>query len=110
MLVSSEPKARAYVNHGRWVAECPNQYCHNAEGLEPRQAAFACTDRGCHLLAGIEWPDDPDGIWEALAERPDPATRNWFPHEHHLAVAWRVPHGQTPADLRAEAAEHGVVS
>lgn len=105
----------AYVNHGRWVADCPREYCGNAMKLEPRQATFTCRaldrqghDHGCGMQALIGWPADADEIWEALRLRPVAATRNWFPEGHDLAVRAGCPHGQSVADLLAENEEHGV--
>ncbi|MFC5744839.1 hypothetical protein [Actinomadura rugatobispora] len=102
--------ARAYVNHGRWVAGCPREFCTNALELQPRQARFSCTTvpDGCGLDAPIEWPPDADDIWAALMRRPVPATRNWFPTGHELAVRAGCPHGQTAADLLAEGEMYGV--
>ena len=97
---------RAYVNHGRWVADCVREFCNNAMRLEPRQAAYRCSN--CGLDAAIEWPADADEIWRVLERRPVPQTRNWFPAGHDLAVRAGCPHGQTVADLLAENEEHGV--
>lgn len=100
-------RARARVNHGRWIADCPRPYCANATRLEPRQSTFHCGgDGGCQLVAPVEWPPDADAIWQALLERPVPGTRNWYPHGHAEAVRMGLPHGQTEADLRAEHREH----
>lgn len=96
----------AYVNHGRWVANCCREYCNNALELEPRQARFQC--RNCGIVAGVVWPPDADEIWAALERRPVPQTRNWFPADHDLAVRAGCPHGQTVADLLAENEQHGV--
>lgn len=96
-------RARARVNHGRWIADCPRRYCANAVKLTPGQATFHCAgEGGCQMVASVEWPDDPDGIWQALLERPVPSTRNWYPPGYVEAVRLGLPHGQTPADLRAE--------
>ena len=99
-------RARAYVNHGRWIADCPRPYGGNAEALDPRQGAFHCSN--CRLLVSIEWPTDPDELWDVLAKRPVPQTRNWFPPGHELALRSGCPHGQTVADLEAENDEYGV--
>lgn len=96
----------AYVNHGRWIADCSREFCNNAMRLEPRQASFSCVN--CGLDAAVVWPADADEIWEVLGMRPVPETRNWFPEGHDLAVRAGCPHGQTPADLLAENEEHGV--
>lgn len=100
--------AVAYVNFGRWVADCPRQYCGNAVALEPKQVTFHCGSvGGCKLLAEVVWPVDADEIWEALSMRPVPGTRNWAPAGHRQAIACRVPDGQTVADLIAENYEYG---
>lgn len=95
--------ARAYVNYGRWVADCPVD-CGCALALQPGQTIFACQE--CQTVTQIDWPSNPDEIWEALAERPAPRTRNWFPEGHDLALRANLPHGQTPKELRDETAEH----
>ena len=97
------PKARAYVNHDRWIAECPYE-CGSARVLERSETMFLCTE--CKSVSQVEWPADPDGIWEALQERRLPRTRNWFPEEHPLALKCNLPHGQTPKELRDEQAEN----
>ncbi|MFC9088985.1 hypothetical protein [Nocardiopsis dassonvillei] len=97
--VSAVPM-RAYVNHGRWVADCIRPYCGSAEALRPGQSAVWCGN--CQLVAPVEWPPDPQGIWDALMVRPVPATRNWFPADHPLAVRHGCPHGQSPAELHDE--------
>lgn len=96
-------KARAYCNWGRWIADCPAD-CGGALALEPGQAVFHCPE--CHQLSETEWPKDPDGIWEALSERPVPNTRNWFPEGHTLALRAGCPHGQTVAQLNDETEEN----
>lgn len=96
-------KARAYVNHSRWIAECPFE-CGSARALEKGETFFQCSE--CLSISPVEWPADPDGIWEALAERRLPRTRNWFPPGHTLAVKCGLPHGQSPADLRNEQKEN----
>lgn len=94
----------AYVNHGRWLVDCVRRDCANAEQLTGGQSVAVC--QNCRLLLDVTWPADPDGVWDALACRPVPQTRNWYPTGHHLALRWGLPHGQTPADLRVETADH----
>ena len=36
---------QAYVNHGRWVADCPRPYCGNALKLTPNQAVFETLEK-----------------------------------------------------------------
>jgi hypothetical protein len=99
--------ARARVNHGRWIADCPRRYCANAVRLQPRQGSFHCSgEGGCQLVVPIEWPLDAEEIWAVLGERPVPSTRNWYPPSHVEAVRLGLPHGQTPADLREETAHY----
>lgn len=97
--------AQAYVNHGRWVADCPYQYCGNAVALEPKQTTFHCMG-GCQLITELRWPPDAEDITEALAARPFPLTRNWAPAGHRQAIATGFPDGQTVVDLVAETREH----
>jgi|SRR5688572_12525247 len=95
--------ARAYVNHGRWVADCPTT-CGGAEELEAGQTMFACEE--CFQISPVDWPSDADEIWNALQERPFNRVRHWYPAQHDLAVRAGIPHGQTPEELRQEATEY----
>jgi hypothetical protein len=97
-------KARAYVNFGRWIADCPYD-CGSALQLQPGQAQYQCVE--CRLFSSVEWPDNPDEIWEALNERPAPKNRNWFPEGHTLALRCGAPHGQSAKELRDETREFG---
>ena len=106
-LITSS-KARAYVNFGRWIADCPLN-CGNAVALEPNQNQFFCNSAGgCGHIAALEWPNNTAEIWDVLMERPMPKTRNWFPSNHDLALRSGSPHGQTVQALRDEAHENGV--
>lgn len=99
-------RVAAYVNVGRWVADCPRPYCGNAEELRLGQQVFECTVPECRLVAMVWWHRDAEAVWRELLRRPMPATRNWAPAQHRQAIACHVPHGQTVADLRAEFAAH----
>lgn len=96
-------KARAYVNYGRWIADCPVE-CGSALALKPGQSTFHCVE--CQSISTVEWPKNPDAIWEALQERPVRRNQNWFPKGHVLALKSGCPHGQTPKQLRDETKEH----
>lgn len=97
---------QAYVNHGRWVAECGRPYCGNAFKLDRNEMLYVCRgDGGCGFAAVVEWPSNADEIWEALMQRPVPATRNWIPFGHKLAERFGLPAGQTPRELLEEQAE-----
>lgn len=96
-------QARAYLNHGRWIADCPRD-CGSAMVLQARQTAYHCPE--CGHLCSVEWPPNVDDISDVMLERPIPKTRNWFPQGHELALRAGAPHGQTVQELRDEAAEH----
>lgn len=111
-------RARAYVYSGDWVADCPRA-CGGVEHLYDRanprnpnsprilqRTEFHCSY--CGMTAPIEWPADMTDILGVLMLRPVPHTRNWYPQGHGVAVRFRIPHGQTVDDLRAENLEHGV--
>lgn len=107
----TEPlRSFAYVNHGRWVADCA--VCPSALLVKPlagevwtdgpkagqrwsKADPFVCLDVLCGATSEIVWPDDLAPVEALLRERPNPANRNWHPWE-------------TPADLLAENVEHGV--
>lgn len=99
----TEKSVQAYMNHGRWVAECVRPYCGNAMKLQPLQRQFHCGGNGgCGLIATVAWPADVEGITQALEKRPVPATRNWMPSGHQLAVRSGIPHGQSARELEEE--------
>lgn len=97
---------QAYVNHGRWIADCSYPDCNSAEALKPRQTQFHCSN--CHYIASVEWPLFPDDITAALRVRPVPQTRNWAPAGHRQALVTGFPEGQTVNDLEEENAMHGL--
>jgi hypothetical protein len=45
---------------------------------------------------------------DVLMKRPVPDNRNWYPADHDVATRFRIPHGQTIDDLKAENEAHGV--
>lgn len=102
--------ARAYYNHGQWIADCPRPGCTNAQALTPAQWAFDCgalpsglrTVGGCNLVSPIDWPPNAAEITAELEKRPVPGTRHWFPADHGLAILSHSPHGQSVAELADE--------
>lgn len=99
--------AQAYMNHGRWIADCPHHDCGNALALRPKETQFYCAPpSGCQTIAEVEWPPDAAEIDAALSVRPVPTTRNWAPAGHRQAVACRVPDGQSVKDLLQETHDH----
>jgi hypothetical protein len=98
--------ARAYMNQGRWIADCP--FCGGAERLwdgtvqRRKPAPFPFGLAGGLLHCGytgsscpVEFPGDKDTIESILGRRPDELTRNWLLDE-------------TVEDLLFENLEHGV--
>lgn len=101
LLVANQ--VQAYVNHGRWIADCCRQYCGNAMKLERRQAVFQCASSdGCGMEAVVVWPPNADELTEVLRARPVPSTRNWFPSGHELALRAGCESGQTVQQLKDE--------
>lgn len=91
---STAARAVAYVNHGRWVADCPSAYCNGAMAVTPG-VPFLCgaclnVEVGSQYRM-VEWPQARGAIEEALSERPLPEVMNWYP-------------GETVKNLRDEAA------
>jgi hypothetical protein len=75
-LMETGKTVRAYVNHGRWVADCE---CGGGMGVWSENRRAACMD--CGRVYGVEWPD-PDIrrlAEEALLVRAKLANRNWDP-------------------------------
>ena len=94
----------AYVNHGRWVAECPD--CAGAQLVSETERRFWCLNCG-NAAVNFAWrhvrmPQKRTAIEAELVIRPAARseraiTRNWLP-------------GETVEDLQRENVEHGVVS
>lgn len=78
-LVAGE--INAYVNHGRWVADCP--CCSGAMIVDPADPFFFCPE--CRMQGKgwyyVEFPADLLTIERLLTARPDIHTRNWRPGE-----------------------------
>ena len=98
--------APAYVNHGRWVVDCP--FCGGAEqewpqGLRTHPSVphpFGLVNDTLHCgytgkTCVAQFPDDRFAIESVLSKRPEPQTRNWFVHE-------------SVEDLHAENVERGI--
>lgn len=87
--------AHARVNWGRWIVDCPDPACPNAEDVIPGAPRAHCSF--CDRAMLVEWPDDRADIERVLWLRPVPSTRNWWP-------------GETVDMLIAENIEHEVVA
>lgn len=84
--VSEDERAAAYVNHGRWMIDCPFG-CGAAQEADPTWPLTLCPNCWNAAVDGrwvrVEWPDEQtaDEIERCLLVRPDEQTRNWYPHE-----------------------------
>jgi hypothetical protein len=81
---SSVPEtAVAYLNWGRWVADCASDRCTNALEVEPGQETFVCRGpapqyAGCGNSAPLQWPDDVAAVQQAVADLPE-SQQQWTP-------------------------------
>ena len=106
MLSDAGPPMIAEVNHGVWIARCD---CGADRSTLPAPGCIVWLDdpwgwcvRCGNASSGGRWraivvPAEHEraAIEAALARRPDPATRNWWP-------------GETVAELWRQNAEHGI--
>lgn len=77
----------AYVNHGRWVVDCP---CGSAQLASRSDRRFFCVDcRNAWALGkwvGVAWPAQAGDIEGLLLQRPFPKNRNWNPGEDLMTL------------------------
>lgn len=101
--------AVAYLNHGRWLADCPAG-CNAAMDLTAGQSQFLCgvvhpqsgqIVGGCATAAPVGWPPEPQQITDAVAGRPM-ANRNWAPAGHRQTYTSRTADGQLVADVHPD--------
>lgn len=84
----------AYVNHDRWVADCP---CNGAELVAPGEEMLCGS---CGAKHQVKFPKHRADIEAALAPR-EPYNRNWHPDETvDELVAQNIDHGILPDDMR----------
>lgn len=81
--------ANAYVNHGRWVIDCPN--CNG--GIRADADEVVCRD--CGHSYKVRFPGDREQAQRILSHRPV-ENQNWLPDT------------ETLADLKAENAVRGI--
>jgi hypothetical protein len=85
----------AYVNHGRWVADCA---CNGAELVAPDQE-MVCGSCGARNTVTFPGPKTREKIEAALKVRP-PLRQNWYPDETvDELIAQNIEHGIYPEDL-----------
>jgi hypothetical protein len=95
---------KAYVNHGRWVAECGTDGCGGAMSVDVEEPLFYCWVCGNQWANGawarVEFPARREEIERLLLLRPaangmEAVNRNWVV-------------GEPLANLEAENAAHGI--
>jgi len=72
-----------YVNHGRWVVECPSGD-NNAFEILGSNRWFTCTL--CKRDFQVRLPYNHDLIDKILGQRPNLMNRNWLPTETTAAL------------------------
>lgn len=87
---ATDPEATvpAYVNHGRWVVDCPD--CRNAQLACRTDHRFMCNECG-NIAVGklwrpVIWPANARGIEAMLQNRPS-VNQNWYPEESKTGLA-----------------------
>jgi len=82
----------AYVNHGRWVADCD---CNSAQVVSPADPRFLCPE--CvNAVSGGRWrpvlfPADPAEIEATFDEATPDRQINWHPDPNNLVFNDRAP-------------------
>jgi hypothetical protein len=104
--------AQAYLNYGRWVAECPTPGCHDARAVFPEHPVTgipSATPNATDVCANghpfaIEMPPQELAaqISGVVDERPDEQDRAWYPPGHPAGLRFNKPTGQSIDDLLAE--------
>lgn len=99
-MVKDFDMVSAYVNHGRWLVDCPG--CNTGWCVRPETPSLLLDARGrgfteckCGRGVVVQFPNEMPAIDEVLGLREQPVHRNWRP-------------GETVIDLRIENAAHGV--
>ena len=85
----------AYVNHGRWVADC---VCNGAEIVGPG-LEMLCGSCGARNTVKFPGPSTRDKIESVLLQR-EPLRQNWYTDETvDELVAQNIEHGIYPEDM-----------
>lgn len=79
-------KVLAYVNHGRWLCDCPGCNTGWQVQIETPLVLYDAKARvqqrcKCGYELAVQFPAEYEAINEALAERRLAVNRNWYPHE-----------------------------
>lgn len=79
--LEAEDSIPAYVNEGRWVADCPA--CNGGMATSPEHAHSFCAD--CGTIYAVEHP--PAGLIrqaENVLQHRQPRNRNWLPDREDI--------------------------
>jgi hypothetical protein len=95
--------ALAYLNWGRWVADCPEPGCNDARAVYHRVTGQRQTEDMCakgHLFR-IDMPPPAleSQLVAVLSERALESDRSWYPKGHPRATLAGLPTGQSVAEL-----------
>jgi len=98
--------ALAYLNWGRWVADCPEAGCFDARAVYhpetgQRQAEDVCKN-GHPFRIDMPPPSLEAQLLAAVVERQNDADRSWYPKGHPRATLAGLPTGQSVTELIAE--------
>lgn len=106
--------ALAYYNHGRWVADCPEDGCTDARALHPEDRNGVVSPRPefeqvCVRGHPFRLVCPPEGfrrqVERVLAEREKEPDRGWLPEGHPWGAVYGFPTGQSIEDLEKESRE-----
>ena len=95
--------ALAYLNWGRWVADCPEPGCQDARAVYhpvtgQRQTEDVCAN-GHHFVIEMPPTSLEAQLVAAVEERANDADRSWYPKGHKRATLAGLPTGQSVKEL-----------
>jgi hypothetical protein len=79
-------KLHPYLNHSRWVADCPMDECNGGLAVWKLNPQACCLDCGT-IFTQIMWPPDKDieAVEAFMLFVPFPDHRNWRPERENVA-------------------------
>lgn len=105
-------KALAYLNHARWIVDCPAPGCHDARTaywINPQTGeptGRRLTEDVCangHPFEIVMPPPELEAqIVAAVADRAEDSDKAWYPRGHQRAALAGLPTGQSVDDLVRE--------
>lgn len=101
--MSALDKVEAFIDHGRWIVECPSSVCAWAILAPDVETIFVCASCGTPEYFRIVFPRSRQSIETELMKRPSRIPGDPWKADHRN---WRP--GETLGFLRQENAAHGV--